>query len=105
MHDLVTVQVAERHDQLGSDVLYGRLGKALYLVKVVVDVAAGHVAQEKIDSLLVLKHKLHRVNKGMVGLKQNFLFVLDVFHLVFLEHHVLVKALHRIKLAVFGALN
>jgi hypothetical protein len=105
VHDLVTVQVAERHDQLSSDVLHGRLRKALYLVKVVVDVAAGHVAQEKIDSLLVLKHELHRVDKRMVGLKQNFFFVLDIFHLVFLEHHVLVEALHRIKLTVFSALN
>lgn len=69
MHDLVTVQVAERHYQLSSDVLHGRLRKALYLVKVVVDVAAGHIAQEKIDSLLVLEHELHRVNKRMVGLK------------------------------------
>lgn len=90
MHDLVTVQVAQRHYYLSRNMPHSVFGQSLHFVQIVVDVAAGHVSQEKVDALLILKHKLHRVHKRVVCLEKDLFFVFDILHLVFFDDHVFV---------------
>ncbi len=82
--NLVAVQIAKRKDNLGRNELDSWLAKPLDLVEVVVNVASRHILQKEVNPQLVLKHIVHRVDKRVICLEQDFLFNFDVLHLVLL---------------------
>ena len=98
MHNLVFVQITKRQYDLSSDVPDCCLGEPLDLVQVVINITARHVLEEEVNSEVVLKNILHRVNKRMLGLEEDFFFDFYVFDLILFNYDVLVEALHRIHL-------
>jgi len=105
MHNVITVEVAESKHDLGGDKLDSLLFKPLYLVQIIVDVAAGNILQEKVNPQVILENIIHRIDKWMIRLKQNLLFDLNVFNLILLKHHILVQSFHRIDFPIILVLN
>jgi len=69
MDDIALVEIAEGKNELGTDKFDSVLGEATHFVDVVVDVASGQVLEEEVNLELILEDKVHRVYKGMIGLK------------------------------------
>lgn len=101
MHNMVAMQVAECKRNLSSDKLDCWLVKSLDSVEVVVDVAAGHVLEEEVNSQFILENVLHVIDEGVVCLEKDLLLHLDVVHLILLKDHVFIQPLHRVLLSVF----
>jgi hypothetical protein len=69
MYDLIAMQVTESKNNLSSDKLDCCLIKSLHSVKVVVDISAGNVFEEEVNSQFILEYVLHVIHKGMVRLE------------------------------------
>lgn len=80
--------------------LYYILLEALLHEQVIIQVTASHVFQEEIDPELILEHVIHTQHEGMLGLEEDFLLILGVLDLLFVNQDILIDPLHCIKLAV-----
>jgi len=85
MHDATTMEIAEGHDDLCANKFDSWFLEATNFVDIVVNVATWKVLEEEVDFKLVLEHKVHRIDEGVVRLEQDILLVLDVLDLLLLQ--------------------
>lgn len=77
----------------------------MHLIQVIVNVASWYIFKEKINSEFILENIVHRVDKRVVSLKQNFFLNLDILDLVFLQNNVFIKSFHSIDLVGYLILH
>lgn len=99
VNDLIFVEVAQCKDDLSPDKLDGAFRKPFNFEDVIVDVSARIVVEEEVNPKLILENEVHRVDKRVRGLEQDFFFAADIFDLLLFDQDIFVNAFHRVQLA------
>jgi hypothetical protein len=63
------VKVAQCKNNLSGNEFYNRFRESLHFVEIIINITARHILQKEIDSQLVCKNVVHRVDKRMVCIK------------------------------------
>jgi hypothetical protein len=105
MDYLVGMKVSQPYEYLCSNKPDCFFLQPSLVAKVVENVAARNILEEKVDSQLILENVVHVNDEGVLGLSKDVFLRASVENLAFLDENVLVDPLHGILLAILRVDN